>query len=125
MQYLLLIYVDDRLLGELSPEAFDAEMKQCLQHADAMHSDGKLVSFEQLEAPQTARSVRVRAGRTSVLDGPFAETKEVLGGFAIFEFETREEALAAAEAFMDLHSKHWPDWEGVCEMRPMFGFEAR
>jgi hypothetical protein len=48
----------------------------------------------------------------------------VLGGFAIFEFATREEALASLESFMELHRTHWPEWEGVCEMRPMFGFQA-
>lgn len=99
MQYLLLVYVDDKLLGELPPEAFDAEMKQCLQHADEMQSDGKLVSFQQLEAPATARSVRVRDGKTSVLDGPFAETKEVLAGFNLVEAESIEEAVRMAQEF--------------------------
>src|SRR6201991_3258847 len=65
-----------------------------------------------------------RRGKLKLTDGPFAETKEVLGGFAIFEFATREEALASLESFMELHRTHWPDWEGVCEMRPMFGFGA-
>lgn len=68
--------------------------------------------------------IESRRGKLKLTDGPFAETKEVLGGFAIFEFATREEAIAAAESFMELHSKYWPEWEGVCEMRPMFGFEA-
>jgi hypothetical protein len=76
--------------------------------------------------PTAMGSARIesRRGKLKVIDGPFAETKEVLGGFAIFEFATREEALAAAQAFMELHRQHWPAWEGVCEMRPMFGFEA-
>lgn len=99
MQYLLLVYVDDKLLGELPPTAFDAEMKQCLQHADEMQSDGKLVSFQQLEAPATARSVRVRGDKTSVLDGPFAETKEVLAGFNLVEAESIEEAVRLAQEF--------------------------
>jgi hypothetical protein len=68
--------------------------------------------------------IESRRGKLKLTDGPFAETKEVLGGFAIFEFATREEALAAAERFMELHRQHWPEWEGVCEMRPMFGFQA-
>ncbi|MBL8543236.1 MAG: hypothetical protein JNJ63_05460 [Hyphomonadaceae bacterium] len=66
--------------------------------------------------------IESRRGELKATDGPFAETKEVLGGFAIFEFATREEALASAERFMELHRQHWPEWEGVCEMRPMFGF---
>jgi hypothetical protein len=74
--------------------------------------------------PTAMGSARIesRRGKLKVIDGPFAETKEVLGGFAIFEFATREEAIAAAEHFMDLHSRYWPEWEGVCEMRAMFGF---
>jgi len=65
-----------------------------------------------------------RRGKLKLTDGPFAESKEVLGGFAIFEFATREEALASLQSFMELHQQHWPEWEGVCEMRPMFGFGA-
>jgi len=112
VQYLLLVYVDDKLLGELPPEAFDAEMKQCLQHADEMQSDGKLVSFQQLEAPATARSVRVRGGKTSVLDGPFAETKEVLAGFNLVEAESIEEAVRMAQEFP------WARY-GCIEVRPV------
>lgn len=68
--------------------------------------------------------IRSQRGKLTLTDGPFAESKEVLGGFAIFEFATREEAIAAAQHFMQLHTQFWPEWEGVCEMRPMFGFEA-
>lgn len=78
-----------------------------------------------MPAAMGGATVESRRGKLKVTDGPYAETKEVLGGFAIFEFETREEALASAEAFMEVHSRLWPEWEGVCEMRPMFGFEAR
>ncbi len=72
----------------------------------------------------TAMGARIvsRRGTLKLSDGPFTETKEVLGGFAIFEFATREDALAAAHRFMELHRQHWPEWEGVCEVRPMFGF---
>ncbi len=112
MQYLLLVYVDDKLLGELPPEAFDAEMKQCLQHADEMQIGGKLVSFQQLEAPATARSVRVRDGKDSVLDGPFAETKEVLAGFNLVEAESIEDAVRMAQEFP------WVRY-GCIEVRPV------
>jgi hypothetical protein len=65
-----------------------------------------------------------RAGKLKVIDGPFAETKEVIGGVAIFEYATPEEARAGALEFMEMHRTHWPDWEGVCEMRPIFGADA-
>jgi hypothetical protein len=109
VQYLLLVYVDDRLLGELAPEAFDAEMKQCLQHADQMQGDGQLIA--------AARSVRVRGGKTSVLDGPFAETKEVLAGFNLVEAGSIEEAVRMAQEFP------WVRY-GCIEVRPVRDVQA-
>jgi hypothetical protein len=84
-------------------------------------ASGRMISQGGL-LPTAMGSARIelKRGRLKVLDGPFAETKEVLGGFAIFELPTREEALASAERFMELHRVHWPEFEGVCEMRPMF-----
>ena len=73
----------------------------------------------------TAQSNRVRlsSGKISVIDGPFTETKEVVGGFAIMEFKSKEEALEAAKHFLDLHRQHWPGWEGESEVRQLFGPE--
>ena len=61
--------------------------------------------------------VRIKGGQLSVVDGPFVETKEVIGGYAIFELPGRAEALASAKEFMQLHKDFMPEWEGVCEMR--------
>ena len=58
----------------------------------------------------------IRGGKIVVTDGPFTETKEVIGGFAILSYATREEAVEGTKAFMDLHTKHWPEWEGTSEM---------
>ncbi|HYN58681.1 MAG TPA: YciI family protein [Rubrivivax sp.] len=112
MRYLLLVYIDQTLLGAMPPADFDVEMKQCLEHADAMKVGGSLVSFEQLEAPSTARSVRVRNGRTTVLDGPFTETKEMLAGFNLVEADSIEDAVRMAQ--------EWP-WTryGCIEVRPV------
>jgi hypothetical protein len=112
VQYLLLVYIDPQLLAELPPAAFDAEMKQCLQHADELQAGGQLVSFQQLEEPQTARAVRVRGGKTQVLDGPFAETKELLAGFNLVEAASIDEAVALAQAFP------WVRY-GCIEVRPV------
>jgi hypothetical protein len=73
----------------------------------------------------TAMSSRVRLSRGNVttIDGPFAETKEVIGGFAVFEFESMEEAIESAVNFMELHKLHWPGWEGETEVRQIFGPE--
>ena len=73
----------------------------------------------------TAASTRVRLskGKVAAIDGPFTEAKEVIGGFAILEFKSKEEALESAKHFMELHKKHWPGWEGETEVRQIFGPE--
>lgn len=112
MQFLLLIYTDAALVEAMPPGGYDAEMKHCLQHADAMQAQGKLLGFQQLEAPNTARSVRVRADRTTVLDGPFAETKEMLAGFNLIEADSMEDAVRMAQEFP------WTRY-GCIEVRPV------
>ena len=71
----------------------------------------------------TAMSTRVRLsmGKVVVLDGPFAETKEVVGGYAIFEVKSKQEMIDATVHFMKLHREHWPGWEGETEIRQVFG----
>jgi hypothetical protein len=64
---------------------------------------------------------RLAKGKLSMTDGPFTEAKEVVGGYAIMEFATRAEAEEWTRRFMLLHSEHWPQWEGECEVRPMYG----
>ena len=112
MQYLLLIYTDPALMQELPAEGFETEMRQCLKHADSLVEEGTLLSFQQLEPPARAKSVRVRGGRTSILDGPFAETKEVLAGFNLIEADSMEEALRIAQEFP------WTRF-GCIEVRPV------
>jgi hypothetical protein len=63
--------------------------------------------------------VRLSGGKITVTDGPFTEAKEVVGGYAIFELGSKEEALEWTRRFMELHRQHWPDWEGETEIRPM------
>jgi hypothetical protein len=73
----------------------------------------------------TAQSTRVRVsnGQLTVIDGPFTETKEVVGGYAQFELNSKEEAIEGAVRFMELHKIHWPGWEGETEIRQIFGQE--
>src|ERR1700676_4018310 len=61
--------------------------------------------------------VRIIDGRLSVLDGPFAEAKEVIGGYPVFERNSKEEGVASAVEFMQLHMDFLPGWEGTCELR--------
>ena len=99
MQFLLLVYNDDTLLDALPEGEFDTRMKACFGHADELKRDGRLLGSQQLESARKARSVRIRDGRTQVLDGPFAETKEVLAGYNIIEADSLDEAVAIAAKF--------------------------
>ena len=67
--------------------------------------------------------VRLSGGKVTVTDGPFTEAKEVVGGYAQFEFNSNQEAIESAKKFMELHKKHWPGWEGETEVRQLFGPE--
>ncbi len=73
----------------------------------------------------TALGARVRLsdGKVTVTDGPFTEAKEIVGGYAQFELNSKQEAIDGAIKFMELHKKHWPGWEGETEIRQMFGPE--
>lgn len=112
MEYLLLVYTDDVLHTALPQEEYASRMRGCLQHADELRTEGKLKDFRQLEDKTTAKSVRIRNGKTTVLDGPFAETKEVLAGFNLIEADSLEEAVEIAT--------HIP-WAqtGCIEVRPV------
>ena len=82
---------------------------------------GRMVDSGGLAPTAMSTRVRLSRGQLTVLDGPFAETKEVVGGYAQFEFKSKEEAIEAALRFMELHQKHWPGWEGETEVRQVFG----
>jgi hypothetical protein len=73
----------------------------------------------------TAQGARVRlaSGKVNVIDGPFTEAKEIIGGYAQFEFASKQEAIDSAVQFMELHRKYWPGWEGETEVRQIFGPE--
>lgn len=82
--------------------------------------DGTLVDTGGLHPTSEGFRVRLTSGKLSVTDGPFTESKEVIGGWAILKTDTREEAVRIATEFMDLHRRTWPEFEGECEVRPMF-----
>jgi len=99
VKFMLLIYNDSNELDALPPTQFDSMMRDCLTHADELRADGQLLESQQLESPSTAKSVRIRKGRLTVTDGPFAEAKEVLVGFNLIEADTIEEAVEIAATF--------------------------
>jgi hypothetical protein len=87
--------------------------------ADREIKAGRMVDMGGLMPLAMGARVRLSGGKVHVTDGPFTESKELVGGYAIMEFSTKEEALASAVEFMTLHKEFGDGWEGECEMRQM------
>jgi hypothetical protein len=117
VKFLLLIYNDTTVLDTLPAQQYDESMRDCLAHADELRQEGHLLESQMLEDVATAKSVRIRGGRQAVIDGPFAETKEVLGGFNLIEAADMDEAVRIAAQFP------WAQ-TGCVEVRPVRDIEA-
>jgi len=91
-------------------EAMDKFVQESLRNGSVLQTGG-------LGPSSQGARFRVSKGKLTVTDGPFAEAKEVLGGYAVLAAKTREAALEDARRFMDLHQRYWPEWEGECEVR--------
>jgi hypothetical protein len=100
-------------------ELMDAIAKLAEEDAKA----GTMLGNGGLAPTALGARVRISGGKISVTDGPFTEAKEIIGGYAQFELPSKEAAVKAAVVFMELHKKHWPEWEGETEVRQMFGPE--
>ncbi len=105
MKYLCLVYADEQQLESVN----DAE---CMAYSDELRTAGHRIAAEALESVQTATTVRVRAGKISVTDGPFAETKEQLAGFYLIDAADLNEAIRVA-------SRIPPARVGSIEVRPV------
>jgi hypothetical protein len=60
---------------------------------------------------------RLSKGKITITDGPFAEAKEVIGGYAVYEVKDKQEAMQWVQRFLDIHREHWPEWSGEVEVR--------
>ena len=87
------------------------------------HRGGSMVAAGGLAPTAASFRVRIDNGRLTVTDGPFIETKEVVGGYAVMEFPSKQQALDSAVEFMELHRRYWPTWEGETEVRQILGPE--
>lgn len=117
MKFMLVIYNDRTLYNALPQAEADGMMRQCLAHADELRRDGYLTESQMLDEVETAKSVRIRGGRTKVTDGPFSEAKEVLGGFNLIEARDIDEAIEIAAQFPWART-------GCVEVRPVRDIEA-
>ncbi|WP_027619897.1 YciI family protein [Pseudomonas sp. Pse1] len=93
MKYLCLVYSDEHLLHS-SPDS--PEDVECMAYAESVQGSGRMLAAEALQPVQTATTVRMRGGKLSITDGPFAETKEQLAGFYLIEAKDLNEAIQVA-----------------------------
>ena len=115
MKYLMLVCWDaDRMDGQTEPDPTDTPDEESFPWLDDLQAQGRWITGDQLAPPRRARSVRVRDGKALVTDGPFAETKEAVGGFDIIECGSLEEAVEVAAG-------HPVAQSGTIEVRPLWG----
>jgi hypothetical protein len=112
MRYLCFVKMDESRADP--PQAL---MDAMGEHVGEGFASGLLVDAGGLYGAKEAVEYRVRAGRLTVTDGPYAEAKEVIGGWAIIKVDSEEEARAEGQKMADLHQKYWPEWEGAIELR--------
>jgi hypothetical protein len=112
MKYLCLIYDDERKLGAMSQDEFAAFMGEYGTFTEQIQSTGRMLGGEELAPVSTATTVRVRNGRTTTTDGPFAETTEQLGGFYLIEATDLNEAIQIAARIPSART-------GSIEVRPV------
>jgi hypothetical protein len=96
MKYLCLVYDDERNLDAMSDGELEGLVAQCLAVDEEFRKSGQVIASEALQPVQTATTVRVRNGKVSTVDGPFAETKEQLGGFFLIDAQDLDEAIQVA-----------------------------
>jgi hypothetical protein len=112
MKYLCLAWEEQKVLDDLSRSEWDALRGETLAYVEILRKSGHLILTNALKSARTAATVRVRGGKPSVTDGPYAETKEQLGGFFLIEARDRDEAIEVAS--------RWPSARlGSIEVRPI------
>jgi len=116
MQYMLLIYDEERVLGSMSDAERDSFMQEYFVYTQSLRDSGAFVNGDALQPTATATTVTVRDGETITTDGPFAETKEQLGGFYLVEAESLDEALDWAAKIPSARI-------GKVEVRPVMVFD--
>ena len=115
MKFMLLVCWDaERMDAQTEPDPTDTPAEESFPWLDDVQARGVWVTGDQLAPPRRARTVRVRGGKKMVTDGPFAETKEVVGGFDILECGSLDEAVEIAAA-------HPLAQAGTIEVRPFWG----
>jgi hypothetical protein len=112
MKYLGIAYEEERKLNELTEEEWHALRQETLDYVESLRKTGRLILTHALQSATTASTLRIRAGKLSVTDGPFTETKEQIGGFFLIQASDFAEAIQIAAK--------WPSARiGSIEVRPI------
>ena len=119
MKFLMFIKHDDRQAGQTPPKGLMDAMGKFVGESFAK---GILKDTGGLVPAAKSTFIQSKGGKVTVKDGPFTEAKEMVGGYALVETRTREEALELAREFMELHRVHWPEFECVSEVRQVEEF---
>lgn len=121
MKYLSFVRSSEKYRNAQPPAAMMEAMGKLIEK---FTKEGALVDTGGLAPSRDGFRMRLANGDLTTTDGPFAESKEVIGGWAILKADTKAEVLRFTTEFMDLHRKYWPEFEGECEVRPI-EFQAR
>ncbi len=112
MKYACLCYDDEKMLKAMPKNEWDTVVKEVYAYNEELQKQGRLIASQALDSVQTATTVRVRNGKVSTVDGPFAETKEQLGGFFLIEARDLNEAIRIASKLVGARL-------GCIEVRPV------
>jgi hypothetical protein len=117
MKYMLLTYLDEKAWTSLSEAEQQQIMAECTPHLEQLLASKKFLDGAPLHPTSTAATVRLREGKRLVTDGPFAETREQLGGYTLIEAEDMDEAIRIATGFLGTNSP------ATIEIRPVVEVE--
>ena len=118
MRYMFIVSGSESLAESGPPPAALVEAIGTL--CEEAIKESKMVSFGGLKPTSTGARMRIANGKIVTTDGPFTESKEVIGGFSIYNVASKEEALEEVRKFMELHHEYWPKWQGQVELREMY-----
>ena len=118
MRFMTMIKSVEGKFGPPPPALFAAIGKLGEDAAKA----GVMVETGGLMPSATGAFLRLTKGKITVMDGPYTEAKELIGGYAVYETKTKEECVEWARRFLATHKEHWPEFEGEVEVRQMMVF---
>ena len=116
MKYMMFIKHPESFRSQAIPKGLLDAMGEFVNEG---FKSGVLKDTAGLKGSAEGHRIHLSGGKLKVTDGPFAESKEIVGGYALVDVKGKKEALDLARQFMELHRVHWPEFEAICEVRPL------